>query len=137
MKDNKFPKRSIVSVLGEGIEQAKTAKELYQMLDYKSERGITSAIHKLRISGEIICSVNEGDGDNGYFLPSDDRDIERFVKTMFSRMDKMSQATKPAYNYLKKKKSTLFADSIDDEQNPLKKFCYKDYSTNDIKNQDD
>lgn len=54
---------------------------------------------QLRRNGKVILSVNTGI-NNGFFLPADRAEVERFAKTMHSRLKQIKLATLSAEKYL-------------------------------------
>lgn len=85
----------LTDFLSVGEENAITAKSLAKILGW-NEREITIAVNALRKQGVFICSSG-----SGFYLPADDRDIERFVRGMRGRMRDMQRAITPAIDYLK------------------------------------
>lgn len=91
-------KLTILELLGEGEENAKTTKELAEYYG-RTARSITAEIHRLRAKGEVILS-NNTDGINGYYLPSNAEEVQRFVRSMHSRMKNIKIATLSAEKYI-------------------------------------
>lgn len=89
---------TIMELLQEGEENAISAKELAKYYNCDT-RSITQEIHNLRRSGKVILSVNTGI-NNGFFLPADRAEVERFAKTMHSRLKQIKLATLSAEKYL-------------------------------------
>lgn len=86
----------LTDYLSVGEENAITCKQLSKYLGL-SERDITIQINALRKKGELICSNTQ----SGFWLPADDRDVEKFVRGMQGRIKDMQRAMKPAVEYLK------------------------------------
>ena len=89
---------TIMELLQEGEENALTAKELAKYFNCDT-RSITQEIHNLRRSGKVIISVNIVI-NNGFFLPADRAEVERFARTMHSRLKQIKLATLSAEKYL-------------------------------------
>lgn len=87
-------KLNLTECIPQGKENAVTAAELAKLFEC-TERDITREINRLRKDGKIICSCG-----SGYFLPSDDYDIKKFVRQMKSRITDINNATKSAEDYL-------------------------------------
>lgn len=88
----------ILDVLCKGEENAITAKEIAKLFNCET-RAVTQEIHRLRKSGEVILSSNNG-MHNGFFLPSGRDEVERFCRSMHSRMKNIKIATLSAEKYL-------------------------------------
>ena len=86
----------LTDYLSVGEDNAITATDLARLLGVH-KRDITIMVNALRKKGEFICSNTQ----KGFWLPADDRDIERFVRGMQGRIQDMQKATKPAVDYLK------------------------------------
>ena len=89
---------TIMELLQEGEENAISAEEIAKYY-HCNRRNITQEIHNLRRSGKVILSVNTGI-NNGFFLPADRAEVERFAKTMHSRLKNIKIATLSAEKYL-------------------------------------
>ena len=89
---------TILELLQEGVQNAITAKELAKYYNCDT-RNITRTIHNLRAKGEVILSNNIG-RTYGYYLPADRAEVERFAKTMHSRLKNIKIATLSAEKYL-------------------------------------
>lgn len=89
---------TIMELLQEGVENAISARDLAKYYNCDT-RSITQEIHNLRRSGKVILSVNTGI-NNGFFLPADRAEVERFAKTMHSRLKQIKLATLSAEKYL-------------------------------------
>lgn len=88
---------NLTDFLSVGEDNAITSKDLARLLGLH-ERDITICVNALRKQGEFICSSG-----NGFWLPSDDKDIRGFVRQMESRIADMQRVIKPALDYLKSK----------------------------------
>ena len=91
----------IINLLSEGRENAKTAKELVNLLDYRSTREISKEINSLRNAGWVILSTTENDNP-GYYLPSEKSEVQHFVRAMRSRVREIEKAVASAENELDK-----------------------------------
>lgn len=89
----------VSDVLSHGEWNAKTSSELCQLFDL-SPRDLRAAIHQERLSGEVILSSCSSDHP-GYFLPSTDAEILRYVRQMESRIRQIWKATRSAKKALK------------------------------------
>lgn len=78
-------KINILDVLDYGIVNAKTSKELSNILNYNSTRRVSKEIEVLRKRGEVILSCNTGNY-RGYFKPETKAELERFRNSMYSRL---------------------------------------------------
>lgn len=70
----------IARILCYGAENAQTAKELARVLGLSDERIVTKQIERERLRGIPICA-----GNNGYYLPKDDAELEAYTKQFESR----------------------------------------------------
>ena len=86
----------LTDYLSVGEDNAITATDLARLLGVH-KRDVTIMVNALRKKGEFICSNTQ----NGFWLPADDRDIERFVRGMQGRIKDMQKSMKPAVDYLK------------------------------------
>lgn len=66
----------LLSVLPTGEGNAISGDSLVATLNFSSVRQLQKMIARARLSGEVICSC-----DNGYFLPENRSEIERFYRT--------------------------------------------------------
>lgn len=89
---------NLIEMLREGEENSITAKALAEFCNCDT-RTITQEIHNLRRSGEVILSINNGI-NNGFFLPANRNEVERFARTMHSRLRNIKIATLSAEKYL-------------------------------------
>ncbi len=89
---------TIMELLQEGVENAISAEEMAKYY-HCNRRNITRTIHNLRAKGEVILSNNIG-RTYGYYLPADRAEVERFAKTMHSRLKQIKLATLSAEKYL-------------------------------------
>lgn len=92
---------TIMELLQEGRENAITAEEIAKYYHCNS-RNITRTIHNLRANGEVILSNNVG-RTCGYYLPANRAEVERFARTMHSRLKNIKLATLSAEKYLEVK----------------------------------
>ncbi|MFI3226996.1 MAG: HTH domain-containing protein [Clostridia bacterium] len=88
-------KLTVLDCLGCGLHNAITAKELALTL-HTDERTITSNIQKLRASGIIILSNNQGH-NKGYFLfDGNVEELGHFIASMKSRQKNIQSSVYPA-----------------------------------------
>lgn len=85
----------LIDCIPTGKENAVKCSELAKIFEC-NEREISLSINALRNDGVFICSDSDG-----YYKPSDDEDIKRFVKQMQSRITEIKKAVQPAEDYLK------------------------------------
>ena len=85
-------KLGVMDILMRGEENALISNELVKLCGYNNKRSLSTEIHALRSSGEIIMSNTCGK-NMGYYLPSNDEEIKRFVNSMHSRMKHIKIAT--------------------------------------------
>ena len=90
---------SLFAFLGEGEQNAKTARQLMQSLGYNSVREVAADIARLRKRKNIICSVTDANV-KGYYLPANRSDVERFVRKTRSRIRETEKMLKPAEDFL-------------------------------------
>lgn len=84
-------KSKLLSLLGNGLESAKTATELRDLLDCKSIRCITVEINLLRNRGHVIASQATGQY-RGYFIPNTQDELANYVKTTRGRIREIQRA---------------------------------------------
>lgn len=92
-------KTDLLEYLSRGQENAKTAADLQALLGYRTVRDVTKEVHRLRKAGEVICSSTRE--PFGYFLPDNNKDIERFRRQMLSRIKQIAIALKSAEKFLR------------------------------------
>ena len=92
---------TIMELLQEGEENAIPLAVIAKYYHCNS-RNITRTIHNLRANGEVILSTNVG-RICGYYLPANRAEVERFAKTMHSRLKNIKIATLSAEKYLEVK----------------------------------
>lgn len=85
---------NLIDYIPAGRERAISAKLLANMAGYKTVRDLQSEIHRLRVKGNIICSVTEEPA--GYFMPICKAEVEHFYRSMQSRAAKIHKAIKSA-----------------------------------------
>ena len=89
----------LLDYLSRGQENAKTATELQALLGYRTQREVTKEVHRLRKSGEVICSSTHD--PFGYFLPENNSDVLRFKRQMLSRIKQIAIAVRSAEKLLR------------------------------------
>lgn len=77
---NHFP---VQEVLDYGKENAIGSQDLADLLRYESIRELQKEIARERKAGAVILSTCEDGG--GYFLPADDGEVKRFIRTLENR----------------------------------------------------
>lgn len=95
-KESKALCKQIIGLLHNGEENALTARDLATITGH-SVREITAQIARERQAGAVILSSGKG-----YFLPSSEKEILHFVRTMDSRAKQIFLATKSAKSMLAK-----------------------------------
>ena len=89
----------LMEYLSRGQENARTASDLQALLGYRTQREVTREIHRLRKTGEVICSSTRE--PFGYFLPDDSSDVLRFKRQMLSRIKQIAIAVRSAEKLLR------------------------------------
>ena len=89
----------LMQYLSRGQENARTASDLQALLGYRTQREVTKEVHRLRKAGEVICSSTHE--PFGYFLPDNNKDVERFKRQMLSRIKQIAIALRSAENLLR------------------------------------
>lgn len=83
-------------ILPKGEENAIKAVDLAARLGFNSTRQLQESVAKARAEGQLILSSGRG-----YYLPSNDKEVQRFIKTMENRAINTLAAIKNARRYLK------------------------------------
>lgn len=83
-------------ILPKGEENAIKAVDLAARLGFNSTRQLQESVARARAEGQMILSSGKG-----YYLPSNDKEVQRFIKTMESRALNTLVAIKNARQYLK------------------------------------
>ena len=83
-------------ILPKGEENAIKAVDLAARLGFNNTRLLQASIAKARAEGQMILSSGRG-----YYLPSSDEEVQRFIKTMENRAINTLAAIKNARRYLK------------------------------------
>ena len=73
----------ITELLAEGRENARTGRELAQVLNCDI-RAITGQIERERRAGKPICAATTG-GNMGYYLAADERELEEYCNALKHR----------------------------------------------------
>ena len=79
----------LLDIIPIGEVNAIKARDMAQILGYNDIRDVTEEIAILRKSGAIICSSSDG-----YFLPEDNNDIERFYRRTKNRIRELGTILK-------------------------------------------
>lgn len=85
----------ITDFIPKGEQNAITARELAALL-HCHWRDVTRSINYLRQHDDVICSCARG-----YFLPVEETEVQRFVRTMKSRQRQIRLATVSAEKRLR------------------------------------
>lgn len=83
-------------ILPKGEQNAIKAVDLAARLGFNSTRQLQESVARARAEGQMILSSGKG-----YYLPSNDKEVQRFIKTMESRALNTLVAIKNARRYLK------------------------------------
>ena len=83
-------KHRLLTILPEGQENARTAREMAAMLG-TSPRMVTSSIQQLRREGLAICATCAIDQTQGYFLPCDERELISYKGALARRISVISE----------------------------------------------
>jgi len=75
--------------LGYGAETATTARDLAAMIGVSDPRVITRQIEKERLRGHPVCA-----SQNGYFLPADATELDRYLRAFQRRRAQTAQTEK-------------------------------------------
>ena len=86
----------ILSALQTGESNAVNAKTLCRLCNI-DDRTVRAIIEKLRRSGKVICS-----GNQGYYYPGTASELERYIRRMNSRIRSGRACIKPAEIMLEK-----------------------------------
>ena len=75
----------IQEYLGIGVDEAKTAKELAEILGCR-ERDISRMVEMARLEGVPICASCGGGGNKkGYYLAKSHQELEEYTKSLWRR----------------------------------------------------
>ena len=87
----------IVDLLPRGKENAISTAELLQASGAANVRELRKMIANERKAGEIIASISTG----GYYIPTDIKELEEFVRTLDSKARSIMVAVQSARKLLK------------------------------------
>lgn len=90
----------LIDLIPTGRGNAIPATDLAKIAAFPDARTLQQEIHSLREHGVVILSAT--DKPNGYYLPENRQEVERFVCSMYSRMKNTNIAVKSAEEYLSK-----------------------------------
>lgn len=83
-------------ILPKGEQNAIKSADLAARLGFNNTRVLQESIARARAEGQMILSSGRG-----YYLPSSDEEVQRFIKTMENRAINTLAAIKNARRYLK------------------------------------
>ena len=83
-------------ILPKGEQNAIKSADLAARLGFNNTRVLQESIARARDEGQMILSSGRG-----YYLPSSDEEVQRFIKTMENRAINTLAAIKNARRYLK------------------------------------
>ncbi len=87
----------ISDLLHAGAENALTLSELVQLTG-EDERSIRRCIQRERKAGKLILSDNQ----SGYFLPSSEHEVRRFIRSMSNRAREIAAVSRAAEDALER-----------------------------------
>lgn len=73
----------VMEALSHGKGNAVSAQQLCNVLHYESARELQKEIARERKAGAVILSTCQDSG--GYFLPADEPEVRRFIRTLENR----------------------------------------------------
>ena len=94
----------VMEALHTGKENAITAQNLCTYLGFNSVRELQNEIARERKAGAVILSTCQEGG--GYFLPSDDREVRQFIRTLENRANNTFEALHSARSYLRQQEQS-------------------------------
>lgn len=87
-----------------GKENAITAQNLCTYLGFNSVRELQNEIARERKAGAVILSTCQEGG--GYFLPSDDREVRQFIRTLENRAKNTFEVLRSARGFLRQQEQS-------------------------------
>lgn len=87
----------VSDLLHAGAENALTLSELVQLTG-EDERSIRRCIQRERKAGKLILSDNQ----SGYFLPSSEHEVRRFIRSMSNRAREIAAVSRAAEDALER-----------------------------------
>lgn len=94
----------VMEALDNGKENAISAQELCNFLGFNSVRELQYEIRRERKAGAVILSTCQEGG--GYFLPSNEREVRQFIKTLENRANNTFEALRSARRFLRQQEVT-------------------------------
>jgi hypothetical protein len=94
----------VMDVLRTGKENAISAQELCTYLGLNNVRELQHIICRERKAGAVILSTCQDGG--GYFLPSNDREVRQFIRTLENRAKNTFEALRSARGYLRQQEQS-------------------------------
>lgn len=92
--------RYLLEFLPRGAKNAISMRE-WANLTGQNLREARRSIYELRCAGAVICSGTDKNGANGYFLPANRLEVEKYVHFQESRIRAAARAVRSARKYLK------------------------------------
>lgn len=89
----------VMEALQAGKENAISAQDLCTYLGFNSTRDLQHEIARERKAGAVILSTCQEGG--GYFLPSNDREVRQFIRTLENRARNTYEALRSARGFLR------------------------------------
>mgnify|MGYP004627370301 FL=1 len=87
----------VSDLLHKGAENGTTLSELVQLTG-EDERSIRRCIQRERKAGKLILSDNQ----SGYFLPSSEHEVRRFIRSMSNRAREIAAVSRAAEDALER-----------------------------------
>lgn len=89
----------VIEALHTGKENAISAQDLCTYLGFNCARELQHEIARERKAGAVILSTCQDGG--GYFLPSNDREVRQFIRTLENRAKNTFEALRSARSFLR------------------------------------
>lgn len=100
----------VLNFLQTGKENAISALDLCTYLGFNSTRDLQHEIARERNEGAVILSTCQDGG--GYFLPENDQEVRRFIRTLENRAKNTYAALKSARSFLSSSMEVREAENI-------------------------
>lgn len=94
----------VMEALHTGKENAVSAQALCDCLGFNSTRDLQHEICRERKAGAVILSTCQEGG--GYFLPSNEREVRQFIKTLENRANNTFEALRSARRFLRQQEGS-------------------------------
>ena len=94
----------VMEALHTGKENAITAQNLCTYLGFNSVRELQNEIARERKAGAVILSTCQEGG--GYFLPSNNREVRQFIRTLENRAKNTFEVLRSARGFLRQQEVT-------------------------------